>query len=415
MTNLEKEPKSDLDKASNYHNAGLHLMQIGEGCVWGMKSVFRAFENAADLGHTYAKVQLARLLWSKQDSRARSEQVAREVRLVVQESADGGDSDAQWCLGILYWMEKEIANAFFWFKKSADQGNMYAQFELGSCYWFGDGTDENHRLAAEEWTKAADRGHIDAQFNLSSLYRDGDGVTKDISKAFQLCKKAALQHHFLAQIAIVCYYTSNEIEQYEETCTQILNLENDKVQFEVADTLFKSDKFDLAVKWYTRAADNGNVQAQFHLAMCYEHNKGVERDLVRAAKWFTKAAEKEHAEAQFHLGRFFYNGTGVTQSYEKAVNWYSKVAEQGHPIAQHNLGYCFEHGEGVDKNMRKAIDLYFRSAAQGYPESQLRLGFCYQHGIVVPENLSKAVEWYNKAAEQGSEEARKRLRDFDRE
>ena len=107
---------SDSDMASNYYKVACHLMQIGEGCVWGMKSVFKAFENAADLGHTYAKVLLARLLSSKQESKTRAEQIAREVRSEVQECADGGDSEAQWCLGILYWMEKEISNAFFWLK-----------------------------------------------------------------------------------------------------------------------------------------------------------------------------------------------------------------------------------------------------------------------------------------------------------
>ena len=203
---------SDSDVASNYYKTACHLMQLGEGSVWATESMLRAFENAADMGHTYAKVLLARLLSSKQESKTRAEQIAREVRSEVQECADGGDSEAQWCLGILYQLEKDNSTAFDWFKKSADQGNMYAQFELGSCYWFGDGIDENRSLAAEEWTKAVDQGHIDAQFHLSNLYRDGDGVTEDISKSFN-CAKSGPSTHFLSQIAILCNY-----EQCEETC-----------------------------------------------------------------------------------------------------------------------------------------------------------------------------------------------------
>jgi TPR repeat protein len=351
---------SDSDVASNYYRAACHLMQIGDGYVWAMECALRAFEKAAGLGHTYAKVLLAGLLSSKQESKTRAEQIAREVRSKVQECADRGDSEAQWCLGRLCW-KKEKEKAISWFKKSADLGNIYAQFDLGHWY-FGEGCTD---LAAKEWTKAADQGHIDAQFHLSNLYLYGDdGVTEDISKSFQLCKKAALQHHFFAQIAILCHH-----EQCEETCIQILNLGNKQLQFEVADTLFKSEKFDLAVKWYTRAAEEG------------------------------------HAEAQFHLGRFFYNGTGVTQSYEKAVYWYSKVADQGLAIAQYNLGCCFEHGEGVDKDIGKAIDLYTDSALQGFPDAQFNLGRFFYNGTGVPEDALKAVEWYTKAAEQGHAEA----------
>jgi DNA polymerase III epsilon subunit-like protein len=92
-----------------------------------------------------------------------------------------------------------------------------------------------------------------------------------------------------------------------------------------------------AVKWYRKAAEQGNARAQNNLGMCYEYGKGVEQDYVKAVKWYHKAAERGNASAQFNLG-FCYNiGKGFAQDYDEAVKWYRKAAEQGHTQAKDNL------------------------------------------------------------------------------
>ena len=39
-----------------------------------------------------------------------------------------------------------------------------------------------------------------------------------------------------------------------------------------------------AVKWFRRAADQGNVQAQFSLGFMYEDGQGVQQNNAEAAK-----------------------------------------------------------------------------------------------------------------------------------
>ena len=52
-----------------------------------------------------------------------------------------------------------------------------------------------------------------------------------------------------------------------------------------------------AVKWFRKAAEQGNVDAQFNLGLCYEYSKGVAKDIDEAAKWYRKAAEQGNADA----------------------------------------------------------------------------------------------------------------------
>jgi TPR repeat protein len=57
--------------------------------------------------------------------------------------------------------------------------------------------------------------------------------------------------------------------------------------------------------------------------------QGVILSDSEAVKWFLKAAEQGNAGAQFVLGVNYENGYGVTRSNSEAVKWYQKAAKQG--------------------------------------------------------------------------------------
>ena len=62
---------------------------------------------------------------------------------------------------------------------------------------------------------------------------------------------------------------------------------------------------------------------------------------LEAAKWFRKAAEQGDPEAQNSLGFCYAEGQGVPHDIDEAMRWYRKAAEQGHVTAQSNLGSCY--------------------------------------------------------------------------
>jgi TPR repeat protein len=69
----------------------------------------------------------------------------------------------------------------------------------------------------------------------------------------------------------------------------------------------------------------------------YENGYGVTKDDTEAVKWFRKAAEQGNATGQYNLGIMYENGYGVTKDYSEAVKWYRKAAEQGYENAKSAL------------------------------------------------------------------------------
>ena len=164
-----------------------------------------------------------------------------------------------------------------------------------------------------------------------------------------------------------------------------------------------------AVKWYSKAAAQGYAQAQYNLGYCYEFGRGVTKDLNEAVKWYRKAAEQGDADAQCNLGLCYHSGQGVTKDYTKAVKWFRKAAEQGHADAQFNLGLCYEFGVGVTKDLTEAAKWFRKAAEQGDAQAQFNLGVFYQYGTGVTKDYTEAVKWYRKAAEQGFAQAQNNL------
>ena len=67
-------------------------------------------------------------------------------------------------------------------------------------------------------------------------------------------------------------------------------------------------------------------------------------------KWYRKAAEQGDAKAQNNLGVVYDRGEGVPQDDAEAVKWYRKAAEQGMPGAV-QPGLMYANGEAWRRTM----------------------------------------------------------------
>jgi TPR repeat protein len=56
-----------------------------------------------------------------------------------------------------------------------------------------------------------------------------------------------------------------------------------------------------AVRWYTKASEQGLAQAQYNLGILYL----IKKDMPTAFKWFTKAADQGYTYAQSALKKYF--------------------------------------------------------------------------------------------------------------
>jgi hypothetical protein len=86
----------------------------------------------------------------------------------------------------------------------------------------------------------------------------------------------------------------------------------------------------------------------------YRNGHGVTQDYAEAMKWYRKAAEQGDSHAQCMLAYMHYEGHGAPQDYTEAMKWYRKAAEQGDANAQYNLAYMYANGQGVPLDYEEA-------------------------------------------------------------
>lgn len=118
-------------------------------------------------------------------------------------------------------------------------------------------------------------------------------------------------------------------------------------------------------------AEKGEPEAQNDLGLLYLYGgDGIEQNKLEAEKLFLQAAEKGNAEAQYNLALMYDEGDGVKQDKAESVKWYLKSAEQGLPESQYNLGIMYENGEGVTQNHEEAVKLFQEAVRQGFKNAQ---------------------------------------------
>ncbi len=88
-----------------------------------------------------------------------------------------------------------------------------------------------------------------------------------------------------------------------------------------------------------QSAEQGDAIGQAKLASLYLLGKqGVDIDNKKAAKWMTKAAKQGQVEAQVALAAMYDMGIGVDGDKKIATQWYEKAAKQGHGTSLAILG-----------------------------------------------------------------------------
>jgi len=167
--------------------------------------------------------------------------------------------------------------------------------------------------------------------------------------------------------------------------------------------LCENGQYEQAFPVCSKAAEQGNVNAQFFLGWMYDSGEGIRQDHAKAVRWYRKAAEQGNALAQYNLGLMYYSGQGVQQDYAEALKWHRKAIEQRN--ADFFLGTMYRSGEGVHEYDAEAIKWYRKAAEQGDTEAQCILGWMYSCGEGVQQDYAKAIKWYRKAAEQGKARA----------
>jgi TPR repeat protein len=93
----------------------------------------------------------------------------------------------------------------------------------------------------------------------------------------------------------------------------------------------------------------------------YEQGLGVAKDEKTARGWYRKAADLGNANAQFNLAVLYENGRGGDVDFTQANQWYRRAAVQGDALAIGNLGMLYVRGDGVKINRVAGMALLLQS------------------------------------------------------
>ena len=98
----------------------------------------------------------------------------------------------------------------------------------------------------------------------------------------------------------------------------------------------KAGKHDRAVQWWTMAAQQGDLEAQFNLGQAYRLGLGVAKDEAQAFEWLLKAASGGLAVAQSRIGLAYATAEGAALDPIEACKWMELAALRGDKAAQAN-------------------------------------------------------------------------------
>ena len=84
--------------------------------------------------------------------------------------------------------------------------------------------------------------------------------------------------------------------------------------------------YGTALKVWMSAAQGGDPDAQYYVAVLYEKGAEGQPNFSQAASWYEKAAERGISRAAVNLGRLYEQGLGVDKNDETARAWYAKAS-----------------------------------------------------------------------------------------
>lgn len=253
------------------------------------------------------------------------------------EAAEDGDEDAMQAVAMAYLngdkdedVEQDPVKALYWLEKSAEAGNSSSAFNAGLFYAKGYGTERNLEKAAEWMERAAEEGDEDAEA-LAPKYRQA-----------------------------------------------------------LADTT---------------AAENGDAAAQGRLAEFYMsmagslEQAGTGNFYEESLKWAKQAAEQGDGDGLWTLALAYEHGRGVAKNVDIAIEYYEQGSAVGHARSLNSLGCYYIRGEVVEQNMKLGFEMVLRASLLGDGEAMANLGRCYQFGNGCMGNMKKAIFWYRKSLE----------------
>jgi len=101
------------------------------------------------------------------------------------------------------------------------------------------------------------------------------------------------------------------------------------LDFEKGLTAYKSGDYTTALRIWEPLAGTGFAPAQYSMGLMYENAKGVPKNDETAVKWYTLAAEQGEVEAHYKMGMMHFRAArfgGITNKDELYAHMWMSIA-----------------------------------------------------------------------------------------
>ena len=322
--------------------------------------------------------------------------------------------DIAWMLGQMHHagegVEKNIEQAFLYYRKAAEQGLPKAQTALGEIYYNGlFGFSPNTDIATRWLDLAIEQNHAPAKILKGNMLLEQ--VTKTTTRQAQaLYREAIAQGQPRAYCELGMMYDNNfanvSVSQGIDLLTLGAEAGQAKCMFMLGLTYeVMQEEYEQSRKWYLRAIEAGSSAAMSNLGRHYDHGIGVEIDYAQALNYYQQAVKAGNIVANVNLGLMYEIGKGVPQDYQLAASFYSKAAKHGNAQALHNLGIMYAYGNHFARDLRQAFSFFDEAAAKGNAWSMFNVASAYRYGMGTNKNIEQAIHYFEQAAKQGIAEA----------
>lgn len=263
---------------------------------------------------------------------------------MTRQAAENGSASAQVLLAIAYLngdagLAKDGKLAAQWFERAALQGSGYAEGRLADLYADGIGVAKNLKIAADWRERAARRGNVDAQFKLGQMYLEGTGVAPDRQRARSWLQSAAEEGNREAAYLLARMYREGLGGPEDQAMADHWLYKSALGGYGAAEDMLSWIKsfghtYDKTVSHEAvrRLAEDGDAEAQYQLGLRYYLGKGGEkRDLPQAVRWFERAAAQGQVMAMRNLAQILGRGEhGLPADPRAAKVWSERADKVGH-------------------------------------------------------------------------------------
>ena len=135
----------------------------------------------------------------------------------------------------------------------------------------------------------------------------------------------------------------------------------------------------LATYYLKIAAEAGDADSCYLLALCYQNGFGLPRDSSKSVEWMLVAAEKEHEEAMLEMARRYDTGDGIMRNPRRAFTLYSKLHDAGREEALPHYARLLFYG-GSKAEPERAVQLLEKAVDNGSLEAMETLCTIYALG-----------------------------------